>query len=138
MIVHGGVEWLEHAIAEGTLVMVMDGLYIRELYPNLCSTAFVLECSSGRGRVCGSFLETILVTNAYQGELLGLMAVHLILLSVNKIRPQLSGSVEIVSDCLGALKRVSYLPPYWISLRCCHSDILKMILVYCHGSTFTM
>jgi hypothetical protein len=138
MTVHGGLEWLEHAIVEGTLVAVTDGLFIRELYPSLCSTAFVLECSSGCGQVCGSFLETLLVANAYRGELLGLMAVHLILLSVNKICPQLSGSVEIVSDCLGALKRVSYLPPYCIPLRCCHSDILKTILVYCRGLTFTM
>jgi hypothetical protein len=137
MTVHGGVKWLEHAIMEGMLVAVTDGLFIRDLYPNLCSMAFVLECSSGRGRVCGSFLETLLVANAYQGELLGLMAVHLILLSVNKIHPQLSGSVEIVSDCLGALKRVSYLPPYQIPSRCCHSDILKTILVYCRRLTFT-
>ena len=112
MTVHGVVKWLEHAIVEGTFVAVTDGLFIRELYPNLCSTAFVLECSSRRGQVCGSFLETLLVANAYQGELLGLMAAHLILLSMNKIHPQLSGSVEIVSDCLGALKRVSYLPLY--------------------------
>ncbi len=55
MTVHGGVEWLEHAITEGTLVAVTDGSYIHELYPNLCSTAFVLECSSGRGQVCGYF-----------------------------------------------------------------------------------
>jgi hypothetical protein len=138
MIVHGGVEWLEHAVTEGMLIAVTDGSYICELYPNLCSTVFVLECSSGRGQVCGSFLETLLVANAYRGELLGLMAVHLILLSVNKIRPQLSGSVEIISDCLGALKRVSYLPPYWIPSRCRHSNILKTILVYCHGLTFTI
>jgi hypothetical protein len=112
MTVHRGVKWLEHAIAEGMLVVVTDGSYIRELYPNHCSRAFVMECSSGLGGVCGSFLETLLVANPYQGELLGLMAIHLILLSINKICPQLSGSVEIVSDCLGALKRVSYLPLY--------------------------
>ena len=39
------------------------------------------------------------------------MAIHLILLSVNKIHPMLKGRVEIVSDCLEALNRVSYLPP---------------------------
>ena len=58
------------------------------------------------------------VANAYQGELLGLMAIHLILLSVNKINPTLKGRVEIILDCLGALNRVSYLPPYRIPLRC--------------------
>ncbi len=114
----GGIEWIRHSINDGSLMAVTDGSYIRELYPNLCSAAFVLECSKGRGRIVGSFLERMDEANAYQGELLGLMAIHLILLSVNKINPMLKGRVEIVSDCLGAMKRVSCLPPYRIPLRC--------------------
>jgi hypothetical protein len=111
MTVHGGVKWLDHAIVEGTLVAVMDGSYIRELYPNLCSAAFILECSTSRGRVYGSFSKTLLAANAYRGEFLGLMAIHLILLSMNKLHPELTGSVEIVSDCLGALHEShTYLP----------------------------
>jgi hypothetical protein len=82
-------------------------------------------------------LEALLVANAYRGELLGLMAIHLILLSINKIQKSLSGSVEIVLDCLGALKRVTCLPPYWIPSQCCHLDILKTILVHCCGLSFT-
>ena len=78
------------------------------------------------------------MANAYRGELLGLMAIHLIILSVNKMNPKLSGSMEILSDCLGALKRVTYLPPYRIPSWCRHSDILKTILVHCRGLTFTM
>jgi hypothetical protein len=137
MSVYGGVAWLDLAISTGTLVAVTDGSYIRELYPNLCSAAFVLECSKRCGRVVGSFLEVLLVANAYRGELLGLMAIHLILLSVNKIHQNLSGSVEIVLDCLGALKLVTYLPPNRILSRCRHSDILKTILVHCRGLLFT-
>jgi hypothetical protein len=65
------------------------------------------------------------------------MAVHLILLSVNKLYPKLSGKAEIISNCLGALKRTSHLPPYCIPSMCCHSDILKTILVHCRGLSFT-
>ena len=117
---------------------VTDGSYIRELYPNLCSAAFVLECAKGRGQIVGSFSERLDMANAYQGELLGLMVIHLLLLSVNKIHPTLKGRVEIVSDCLGALNRVSYLPPYRIPLRCWHSGILKTILVKCRDLSFAM
>ena len=92
----GGVTWINESITNGTLVAVTDGSYIRELFPNLCSVASVLECSTGRGRIIGSFLESLLVANAYRGELLGLMAIHLILLSINKIHCDLAGSVEIV------------------------------------------
>ncbi len=82
---------------------VTDRSYIREIYPNLCSAAFVMECSKGRGRIVGSISEVLSVANAYRGELLGLLAIHLILLSVNKQHMNLSGNVEVVSDCLGAL-----------------------------------
>jgi hypothetical protein len=112
MNVSGGTDWIHLSISEGTLVAVTDGSYIRELYPHLCSAAFVFECGKGRGRITGSFSEGSAVANAYQGELLGLMAIHLLLLSVNRIHPELKGSVEIISDCLGALNRVSYLPLY--------------------------
>jgi hypothetical protein len=134
--VSGGTEWIRHSINDGSLVAVTDGSYIRKLYPNLCSAAKVLECSK-QGRIVGSFSKRMDVANAYQGELLGLMVIHLILLSVNKINPTLKGRVEIVLDCLGATKRVSCLPPYRIPLRCRHSDILKNILVHCRELSFT-
>ncbi len=83
-------------------------------------------------------MERMDVANAYQGELLGLMAIHLIFLSVNKINPTLKGRVEFVSDCLGALNRVSCLSPYRIPSRCQHSNILKNILVNCSDLSFAM
>jgi hypothetical protein len=67
MTVHGGFEWLEHAILEGLLVAVTDGSYIHELYPYLCSAVFVLECSSGWGRVYGSFWSRCL-SRMHTGE----------------------------------------------------------------------
>jgi hypothetical protein len=112
MKVTGGITWLNESIAHGTLVAVMDGSYIRELFPELCLVAFVLKCSQRHGRIFGSFSESLRVANAYRGELLGLMAIHLILLSINKIHQNLAGSVEIILDCPRALNRVTYLPPY--------------------------
>jgi len=117
---------------------VTDGSFLREHYPNLCSAAFVLECTRGRDRMIGSFSESSRVANAYRGELLGLMAIHLILLSVDRVHGGITGSVKVVSDCLGALRRVTDLPPYRIPSRCKHSGILKNILVYCHALSFTM
>ncbi len=84
----------------------------------------------------GSFSESSRVANAYREELLGLMAINLILLSVDKVHGGTARSVEVVSDCLGALRRVTDLPPYQIPSRCKHSNILKNILVHCHAMTF--
>lgn len=35
----GEDEWMEAAIADGSLIAVTDGSYIKELYPDLCSAA---------------------------------------------------------------------------------------------------
>ena len=53
ILIMGGFNWLHKAIRDGTLVAVTDGWYIRELYPNLCSAAFVLECARGWGQFIG-------------------------------------------------------------------------------------
>ena len=87
-----------------------DGLCIKELYPDVCSADFVLECSKGRGKYFGSFPEQSVAAGAYQGDILGLMTIHLILISVNKVNPTLQGRAKIYSDCLGALGTVDTLP----------------------------
>ena len=49
----GDDNWLLESIRAGTCIAVTDGSYIREVYPHLCSCAFVLECTEGRGRIIG-------------------------------------------------------------------------------------
>ena len=90
----------------------------------------------GQGQLVRAFAEASAATNAYRGELLGLMAVHLLLLAVETVSPGLSGSATIYSDCLGALGRVAKLPPYCIPSQCRHSDILKTIMVNCANLSF--
>ncbi len=68
--------WLAMAIQENTLVAVTNKSYMQELYPNMNSCAFILECTQGRGRLTGAFLEQTIAACSYWGELLGLMAIH--------------------------------------------------------------
>ena len=49
------------------------------------------------------------------------MAIHLILLAANKVRPDLRGLVSIYSDCLGALTKVSSLPENRIPTKYCQA-----------------
>ena len=81
----GNEDWLKEAICDGTLVAVTDGSYILEIFPELCSAAFILKCSSGQGRIIGSFAESSTGSNAYRGELLGPMAIHSILMVANRV-----------------------------------------------------
>ena len=124
------------AIARKTCIIVADGSYMPSIRTDLCSTAFFMECSAGTGKLVGSFAEFSASANAYRGELLGLMAAHLILLGINTLFPGLKGSVTIYSDCSGALDKVKGLPPLRLPAKCKHSDILKNILVNCSNLSF--
>ena len=117
-------------------MVVTDGSYMRDLYPQIHSAALVLKCTKGRGRVWCSFPEPSQVACSYRGELMGLMAIHLILLAINKVNPGLEGGVHIFSDCLGALEKVKNLSPSKIPSSLAHSDILKNILVNCSNLSF--
>ena len=132
----GDEQLLDGAVEDNSVVAVTDGSFIWEMYLNLYSAAFIFECSNGRGKLWGSFLEQTMSANAYQGELLELMALHLILLSMNKVAQNFEGSVHIYSVCLGALDQIKHLLLYQIPTYCQHLDILKSILVDCRDLTF--
>jgi hypothetical protein len=129
--------WLADAIAENRLIAVTDGSYMKEVYPQVNLVAFVFESTDRRGRLWGSFIKQSPNACSYRAELLGLMAVHLILLGINTVSPNLEGSVLIFSDCLGALNKVKDLPPHRIPTKCSHSDILKIIMVNCSNLSFS-
>jgi hypothetical protein len=109
---------------------------MKELYPNINSAAFILECTKDQRRLMGSFIKYTKDASSYCVELLGLMAIHLILLAINKCNPGLPGSTQIFSDCLGALNKIENLPPYRIPTRCSHSDILETIMVHLSKLSF--
>jgi hypothetical protein len=132
----GDDNWIAQSIRQGTCIAVTDGSYMRTLYPDIHSAAFVLECSKKTGRIWGSFAEPSRCACSYRGELVGLMAIHLILLAANEVNPGLTGHVKIFSDCLGALDKVKNLPPARIPTGSAHSDVLKNILVNCSAISF--
>jgi hypothetical protein len=117
---------------------VADGSYMPHIQTDLCSTTFFFECTAGRGRLVGSFAEFLTTSSAYRGKLLGLMAVHLILLGINELDPTLAGKVTVYLDCKGALDKVEGLPPGHLPAKCKHSDILKNILVNCANLSFAV
>jgi hypothetical protein len=137
LAISGDISWIDKSIADNSCMAVTDGSYMKEVHLNLNSAAFVFECSEGRGRLMGTFIEATTNVGSYREELLGLMAIHLLLHGVHEVRPGLVGSVHILSDCLGALHKVENLPPYQIPTQCSHSDILKTIMTNCSNLSFT-
>ena len=84
----------------------------------------------------GAFSEQTIAACSYWGELLGLMAIHLILLSMNRIDPTLTGLAHIYLDCLGALNKIQHLPPHRIPSKCRHLDVFKNVLLHCSSLSF--
>jgi len=134
----GEDDWVVGSIREGTCVAVTDGSYMADLYPEISSAAVILECSQGKGRICCSFAEASRGACSYRGELCGLLAIHLLLLAVNKTNPGLRGSVHIHSDCLSALDKINSLPSSRIPTSWAHSDILKTIMLNCEKLSFNV
>ena len=131
----GDENWLINSIQAGTCMAVTDGSYIKELYPIVCSAAIIIKCQEGRGRIMVSFPKHSIHANAYRGEMLGLLAINIILLAANTVCPTLSGMAHIYSDCLGALTKICHKSKNRIPARCKHSDILKNVMI--HRSEFT-
>lgn len=92
------------------LICISDGSYIPQLDPTICSTAIIMECALSRGHLFLSFTECSTAANAFQGELLGLVVIQLLLHSMDLSHPNLTGSVKVYSDCKGALTTISSLP----------------------------
>ena len=136
--IDGGTDWLAESIGAVDCTAVADGSYIPDLRTDLCSTAFFFECSKGRGKMFGSFAEVSASSTAYRGELLGILTVHLILLGINTLHPELGGGIRVYLDCKGALDKVEDLPPLRLPSQCKHSDILKTILVNCSLLSFAI
>ena len=89
------MDWVIDAVKEGTLLTVTDGSFMEEHIPHVCLVCFILECTQGRGRLIGAFSENSRSANAYCGELLGLMAIHLLLKAVEVVSQGSGGMVEI-------------------------------------------
>jgi hypothetical protein len=126
----GDGTWLYHATKKGTLICVSDGSFIRELHPDVCSAAIIMECSESLERLTLSVIDTSPSASAFRGELLGLLAIHLILHSIQATSIELTGSAQIHSDCTGALRTVSSLPTSGIPPKWRHADILTILSIY--------
>jgi hypothetical protein len=64
------------------------------------------------------------------------MEIHILLLVVNEVNPDLEGEVQIFLDCLGSLNKVKNLPLARVPCSVAHSDIHKNILVNCSNLSF--
>ena len=47
LVASGDIDWIADSIADNSCVAATDGFYMKQVYPNLNSAAFVFKCSKG-------------------------------------------------------------------------------------------
>ncbi len=84
--------WIATAARNNTLIAATDGSFMCHLAKDTCASAFVLECTRGTSKFTGAFAVSGQSSNAYHGELLGLLAIHLVVHSIQEVSPNLRGT----------------------------------------------
>ncbi len=72
--------WMMTALEQGTANLATDGSYSRKRGPKVCGAGWVFACRKSRKILCGSFYKFSSSASAYCGKLLGLVALHTLVL----------------------------------------------------------
>lgn len=81
------------AVAGGSAILVTDGSYSRKIRSEIDGAGWMIYCKVRKKVVFrGSTAELCTKAGSYRGELLGLLAVHLLVLAIEKFY-DLPGSV---------------------------------------------
>ena len=97
------MKWVVDAIRNGTAIWVTDGSYNQTLAPHISGAGWLIYCTASKRKLCGSFLEYSHKAGSYCRELLGLMAIHILLAALEEYYKILPSSGKICCDNEGAL-----------------------------------
>ena len=74
------LQWLVFRVGSGTIVCVTDGLYGQKTTPNVSDLGILLCCTKAKYMLHVNFYKDPRTASSHQEELLGLVAIHTILL----------------------------------------------------------
>ena len=78
----------------GSLVIVHDGSYMREVDPHVCSAGFMLYCTQSKNRAKGTVVKKSVDASNYRGKILGGLMVQLVLKAATQRRVSLYAPVR--------------------------------------------
>ncbi len=74
--------WLKEALKQGSAILATNGSYSRTKGPHVSEAGWVIACRKTHRLLKGSFYENSRDASPYRGELLGLVALHTIILQI--------------------------------------------------------
>ncbi len=99
--------WLKTVLEQGMAVLVTDGSYSWLRGPNVSCAGWVIACCKCRKTLSGSFYEVSSNASPYQGELLGFVALHTLVLHTCQYYQLTSAKGKIICDSKSALREFS-------------------------------
>jgi hypothetical protein len=72
--------WVKDALTTGTVIFSTDGSFRPKADALVSGAGWVIACTKTRRTLEGSFYEWASLASSYQGELLGLVAIHTFIL----------------------------------------------------------
>jgi hypothetical protein len=123
------MEWLKDTLINGTLVGVMDGSYDRHKAKSCSGLGWILVCMASKRTLRGSFYEVSAVAGTYCGKLLGLVALHTLILALANYYNIQSVSEKICCDNIAALNQASKTRKQ-VRSGIKHSDLQRAIRTY--------
>ena len=95
--------WVAECLKNKTIVCVTDGSYNKQVAPDVCSAGWVMACMQTKRQILGTLIERSDYAGSYRGDLLGILAIRLFLLAVEKYHSTISDGNEVCCDNKGAL-----------------------------------
>ena len=121
---HDDMSWLVHALQGKTAMMVTDGSYNRPVAPTISGAGWVLVCTKQRKMIRSSFYEQSPSASSYQGELLGLTAIHHLVAHAMEYYNCNKATGSVHCDNKGALRQAS-LKRRRVHTITKHSDLIR-------------
>ena len=102
LMMTGDPSWLKESMERGTLLCCTDGSYDPMRGKQLSEAGWIIFCRESGQYVSGAFVEKSNSAGSYRGEMLGMLAIHLFLLAVEKYCTA-PGDNHIFCDNKGAI-----------------------------------
>ena len=97
------LRWVVRAISNGTAVWVTDGSYNRSVAPYTSGAGWLVYCTATKLKMSGHFYERSQKAGSYRAELLGLLAIHILLAALEEYYKIPPSTGKICCDNQGAL-----------------------------------
>jgi hypothetical protein len=96
--------WLSDVLINGTLIGIADGSFDRHKAKSCSGLGWILVCTASKRTLRGLFYEISAAAVSYQGKLLGLVALHTLILAVADYYNLQCASGKICCNNISALK----------------------------------